>query len=166
MDKMCFLYGLCKCLLPSQIDITHEKSLSLFLFVLFFTLLTCVMTYRCAPWASYWLDTFNPDICAVTTIPLFLPPAPPLCPSHSLCVAVWVLRGPIVSCCSPGAHSAAAGRQSLQSSPPPIKFPVLQDTDPPVPWASCRGGHSPIILPSKVATWRSVSGQARWLCAV
>lgn len=50
--------------------------------------------------------------------------------------------------------------------PPPIKFPVLQDTDPPVPWASCRGGHSPIILPSKVATWRSVSGQARWLCAV
>ncbi len=134
---------------------------------LFFILSVFHSSNLCDDLQVRWLHTFNLDICVLATMLLFLHSCPPpLSAAHSVCVTVWVLRGPIVSACSPGAHSAVAGQRSLQSSPHRSGSPCGGTQTPPVPWASCRGGHSPIILPSKVATWQSVSDQARWLCAV
>lgn len=151
-DRRCFLHDIGECPLLSQTDRSHETS------VFHSSNLHADLQVRLH--ISYRLDTFTPDICATILLSLASPPP------HSFSVAVWVLRGPIVSCCSPGAHSAAVGWRSLQSSPTDQVPWASGHRPPPVPWASCRGSHSPVILPSKVATWRSVSGLARWLCAV
>lgn len=128
MDRRCFLHGLSECLLPSPTDRSHETSLILSSNLhddLQVRLLRLILTQYLHPG----------HLCNNTSFPLALPPSPP--PPYSFSAPVWVLRGPIVSCCSPGAHSAAVGWRSLQSSP--------HDQ---VPWAS---GHRPPRSPEHPA---------------